>query len=199
MLGDLPEVKEVGKWQNWTLNTIYLDSVWIPILCTTSTIPLVLCCQCGGDSTLIWKVPVKRSPCHLHHSSADALSPVMWLGPTQAVQWDSPLKWWSVFMQVVSSAIVIQKFIIFERRLGKSCLQWNVMLIRPRWLWLQPCFSLDNLVWRSQTWSRPVCAAKGGPGGENVLLSDTRAVTTTCHVWTLQTSRHSLIIIIKIL
>lgn len=144
MLGDLPEVKEVGKWQNWTLNTIYLDSVWIPILCTTSTIPLVLCCQCGGDSTLIWKVPVKRSPCHLHHSSADALSPVMWLGPTQAVQWDSPLKWWSVFMQVVSSAIVIQKFIIFERRLGKSCLQWNVMLIRPRWLGFSHVFHLTT-------------------------------------------------------
>lgn len=65
--------------------------------------------------------------------------------------------------------------------------------------WLQLCFSLDNLVWRSQTWPRPVCAAKGSTGGENVLLSDTRAVTTTCHVQTLQNSRHSLIIIIKIL
>ena len=115
---------------------------WIPILCTNSSIPLVLCCRCGGDSTLVWEVPVIRSLYHLHQSSADALSPVMWLGPTHAVQWGSPLQWGSVFMQVLSSAIVIQKFMICDRRLGKSCLQWNVMLIRPRWLGFGHIFHL---------------------------------------------------------
>lgn len=66
----------------------------------------------------------------------------------------------SSFHAEVSSVIVIQKFMIFDRRLGKSCLQCEAWCWLDQMTWLQLCFSLDNLVWRSQTWPRPVCAAK---------------------------------------
>ena len=134
--------------RSWQVAELEFESrsIWIlkPIFFTINTTPLILCCQCGGDSTLIKKVPVKRSLYHHHHSSANTFPPLMCLEPMHAVQWGSPLQWvsascrWSPQPQAHRSSWSL---------LGgweKSCLRWNMMLIRPTQLGFSNIFPLTT-------------------------------------------------------
>lgn len=97
-------------------------------------------------NTLIWKVRKSSLTPLPHHSSSNAFALFNVVKTSTCCTVGGPLKQVSVSWRwSPQPATSIQKFMVFVRRLGGSCLQWDMMMTRSRWLDFNNVFPLTVL------------------------------------------------------